>query len=48
MAKVFSSLSIKGNRSSNLQLPFHINLKDKSGVGIIVDCSRDYTVVNGV
>ena len=23
-------------------------LKDKSGVGIIVDYSRDYTVVNGV
>ena len=23
-------------------------LKDKSGVGIIVDYSRDYTLVNGV
>ena len=27
---------------------FHILLKDKSGVHIIVDYSRDYTVVNGV
>ena len=25
-----------------------IALKNKSGVVIIVDCSRDYTVVNGV
>ena len=25
-----------------------VNLKDKSGVGIIVDNSRDYTVMNGV
>ena len=23
-------------------------LKDKSGIGIIIDYSRDYTVVNGV
>ena len=26
----------------------YLILKDKSGVGIIVDYSRDYTVVNGV
>ena len=28
--------------------PDSVTLKDKSGVGIIVDCSRDSTVVNGV
>ena len=27
---------------------FSLRLKDKSGVGIIVDYSRDNTVVNGV
>ena len=29
-------------------LHFKIALKDKSRIGIIVDYSRDYTVVNGV
>ena len=34
---------------SQYLLPFHLAvLKDKSGVGIIVDYSRDYTVVNDV
>ena len=27
---------------------YPVVLKDKSGVGIIVDYSRDYTAVNGV
>ena len=27
---------------------FYVKFGDKSGVGIIVDYSRDYTVVNGV
>ena len=29
-------------------IQFSLILKDKSGVGIIVDYSRDYAVVNGV
>ena len=28
--------------------PRSLSFKDKSGVGVIVDCSRDYTVMNGV
>ena len=36
---------LKSNQC-NLCLHFE-KLKDKSGVGIIVDYSRDYTVVNG-
>ena len=31
-----------------LKLIVPLRLKDKSGIGIIVDYSRDYTVVNGV
>ena len=34
-------------RLETLEMRKHL-LKDKSGVGIIVDYSRDYTVVNGV
>ena len=32
----------------NFDRPKVFDLKDESGVGIIVDYSRDYTFVNGV
>ena len=51
--QVFRSFQAKGDYFVVYQVCawyvlMYLLLKDKSGVGIIVDYSRDYTVVNGV
>ena len=44
---LFKDFLFKWGKQSKGASNFY-GLKDKSGVGIIVDYSRDYTVVNGV
>ena len=48
MMHVVSRLAFFDFRSIKTYHVTVVTLKDKSGVGIIVDYSKDYTVVNGV